>query len=150
MQLNTKHFGVIELNEEDTIDFPEGVPGFESVKKFVLLGKTEEDTPFQWLQGVDNTDLAFVVIDPRTFKPDYVADVEEYDVEILEVKDPDKVLIRTIVVVPEDISKMTANLKAPVLINTENNRGKQVILSNPDYSIKHYIIEELRRTGGHK
>jgi flagellar assembly factor FliW len=148
MQLETKHFGTIEIDEKDILNFTEGIPGFEEINKFVLLGKTEEESPFQWMQGIDNTDVAFIVIDPRVFKPDYFVDVYEKDIEELGIKDENKILIYCIVVVPEDISKITANLKAPILINVENNRGKQVVLENGNYQIKHYIMEELRKIGG--
>lgn len=150
MQLNTRHFGMIDIDERDIIRFPEGVPGFEDVKSYVLIGSGEEDSPFQWLQGVDNTDLAFVVINPKIFKPDYIVDVDDDKVAVLDIKDTEKVLVYAIVVVPEDISKITANLRAPVLINTENNTGKQVIMDNSSYQVKHYILEELRKIGGQK
>jgi flagellar assembly factor FliW len=148
MQLNTRHFGQLEIDEKGLIDFPEGLPGFEDVKRFVLLAGVENDSPFQWLQGVDNTDLAFVVIDPKVFKPDYIVDVDDKEVEILEIKDTEKVMVLSIVVVPEDLTMMTANLKAPLLINTENNKGKQIVLDKSDYQIRHYILQELRRKGG--
>ena len=150
MQLNTKCFGEIEIDEKGIITFPEGIPGFEDVKKFVMLGSTEENSPFQWLQSVDNTDLAFVVIDPKHFKPDYVVDVNDADIAVLDIHNVDKVLVLTVVVIPEDITKMTTNLRAPVLINTENNRGKQVIQENGEYQIRHFIMEELRKIGGKK
>ncbi len=148
MLLNTRHFGQMEIEEKGIIEFPEGIPGFENAKKFALLASTEEGSPFQWLQGVDNTELAFVVIDPKVFKPDYSVDVDDDEVEVLKIKDVEKVIVLTIIVVPEDITKMTANLKAPVLINTENNRGKQVILDKGDYELKHYVLQELRQKGG--
>lgn len=148
MKLETRHFGTIEIDEKKILDFPEGLPGFENVKKFILLGKLEEESPFQWLQSVDSPELAFVIIDPRLIKPDYIVDVDDNEVEILEVKDTNNVLVYSIVVVPEDITAMTANLKAPVLINTENNKGKQIINTNDEYPLKYYIIEELKRMGG--
>jgi flagellar assembly factor FliW len=148
MLLNTRYFGQIEIDPKNIIDFPEGIPGFENVKKFVLLHHEDQDSPFQWLQGVDNPHLAFVVVDPRLCKQDYVVDIEDAEVAILDIRDTGKVLIYSIVVVPEDLSKMTANLKAPVLINTENNKGKQVILNNEDYPIKYYILQQLQKTGG--
>jgi len=148
MLLHTKHFGQLEIDEEGIVDFPEGLPGFEYVKRFILLGKNDEDSPFQWLQGVDNPDVAFVVIDPIILKKDYVVDVPDEEVEFLNITDSDKVMIFCIVVVPEDISKMTANLKAPVLINPENKKGKQIVTDNKEYNIKHYILEELRQKGG--
>ncbi|MDK2800252.1 MAG: flagellar assembly factor FliW [Clostridiales bacterium] len=148
MQLNTRHFGLIEIDENKIIDFPEGIPGFQDIKKFVILSSDDKGSPFQWLQAVDNPDLAFVVIDPRFFRPEYVVDVNDAEIEILNIQDPTNVLIYAIVVVPEDISKMTANLKAPVLINTENNRGKQIVMDKDDYKVKHYIMEELKKSGG--
>ncbi len=148
MVLKTRHFGTIEVDEKDFIDFPEGVPGFENVKKFVLLGKIEEDSPFQWIQGIDNPELAFAVIDPRLFKPDYAFDVDDRDVEMLDIKDVNTILVFSIVVVPEDMKKISANLKAPVLINASNNKGKQVVLANSEYQIRHYILDELQKIGG--
>ena len=148
MDIDTRHFGKITIKDEDIIDFPEGIPGFEDTKKFVLLDDGDKSSPFRWLQGVDNPELALVLIDPRYFKPDYLVDVNDADVEILDIKDIDKVLVYSIVVIPEDVSKMTANLKAPVLINTENRTGKQVVTENNDYKVRHYIMEELKLIGG--
>lgn len=150
MQLDTRHFGPIEIDEKGIIDFPEGIPGFDDVKRFVLLGSIEPDSPFQWLQGVDNTDLAFVVIDPRLLKEDYVVDIEDSEVEVLDIADTGKVMVYSIVVIPEDISKITANMRAPILINLESMKGKQVILDKPEYQIKYYILDELRKIGGSK
>lgn len=148
MQLETRHFGAIEIDENDIIDFSEGIPGFEDVKKFVIISSDEEGSPFKWLQSVDMPSLAFVIINPKVFKADYVVDVTDNEVGDLSIDDPNNVLIYSIVVVPEDISKMTANLKAPVLINTENNRGKQVIMEKGDYPIKYFFMEELQKVGG--
>jgi flagellar assembly factor FliW len=149
--LNTKHFGCIEVNEDEIICFPEGIPGFENAKNFILLEKIqEEESPFIWLQGIEEIKLAFALVDPRMVKSDYVVDVDEGDVEMLDIMDESKVLIYSVVVVPEDISRMTANLKAPILINTENKKGKQVVLEKGDYPVRYCILEELQRMGGAK
>lgn len=148
MRVKTKHFGDIEVDEKQIIDFPEGLPGFEDTFKFTLVSSEDKDSPFQWLQGIDNPQLAFVVINPTVFKPDYDIEIRDEEVADLKIKDINKVLVYSIVVVPEEISKMTANLKAPVLINTENMRGKQVILDRGEYKTKHFIIEELQKIGG--
>ncbi|HHV59493.1 MAG TPA: flagellar assembly protein FliW [Clostridiaceae bacterium] len=144
MQIETKYFGMVEIDENAIIDFPEGLPGFEDEKRFVLLGKQPEQNPFVWLQCVDCPQLAFVMIDPRTLIEDYTVDVDDSEVEILDIVDTNNVLIYSIVVVPEDISKMTANLKAPVLINSVAKKGKQVILDNEEYRIRHYIMDKER------
>ncbi|MDP4179498.1 MAG: flagellar assembly protein FliW [Bacillota bacterium] len=145
MQLNTRHFGQLEIDEKNIIDFPEGLPGFENAQKFVLIAGSEEILPFQWLQCVNIAELAFVVVDPKFFKPDYIIDINDDEVESLEIKDVNSVIVLCIVVVPDDVSQITANLKAPLLINTTVKRGKQVILENRDYKIKHYIFQELKQ-----
>jgi flagellar assembly factor FliW len=143
MQLNTKHFGVIEVDEKEILYFPSGIPGFENVRKFVLLGRQEADSPFFWLQCVDKPDLAFVVTDPFYIKEDYYVDVDDEEIAEIEINDPENVLTLAIVTIPEDIRFMTVNLKAPVLINMKNNMGKQVIMKNDTFPVRYYIL-----TGG--
>lgn len=148
MLLDTKRFGQIEIDENGILEFPEGIPGFEDIKRFVLLGSSDESSLFQWLQAVDNTELAFVVVEPKRIWPDYEVDVDEDDVKMLEIDNESKVLVFSIVVVPEDVEKMTANLKAPILINTSNKKGKQIIMDNSRYDIKSYIMEGVRKSKG--
>ena len=148
MLIDTRHFGQIEIDEKGIIDFPEGLPGFEYVKKFVLLSNSDEDNVFWWLQSVDKPDLAFVVIDPKYIKEDYEVDVPDGEVEVLNIDGKCDITVLSIVVVPEDITQMTANLKAPIIINNTNKKGKQVVLDCKNYSIKHYIMQELKQRGG--
>lgn len=144
MQINTKNFGIIEYNPDDVIYFEEGIPGFENLHNFLIITDNEEDMPFKWLQAIDNTDIAFVVIDPRVFKPNYTFEIDEELIQALQIEDINHLLIYVIVVIPDEIEKMTANLKAPIIINAKNNKGKQVILDNDEYLIKHPILEELK------
>ena len=73
MLLNTKNFGEVEIKDEDIIFFEYGVPGFENMTQFVILGKTDsEDDPFFWLQSVQNPNLAFVIMNPRDLVLDYI------------------------------------------------------------------------------
>jgi len=143
MQLDTKHFGVIEVDDRETLYFPSGLPGFEGVKKFVLLGRQESDSPFFWLQSIDRPDLAFVVTDPFYIKEGYYVDVDDEEAEEIQITDPENVLTLAIVTIPEDIRFMTVNLKAPVLINMKNNMGKQIIMKDNTFPVKYYIM-----TGG--
>lgn len=151
MEIITRNFGKIEVDENGIIDFPEGIPGFANTKKFVLLGQATKSSPFQWLQSVDSPEVAFVVTDPFAIRGDYIVDVDDAEVKAIEIRDTDKILSLVIVVIPSDITKMSANLRAPILINTENKKGKQVMLNNDAYKIKHYILEDQVkevRTGG--
>lgn len=139
MQLNTVHFGEIEYSEDEVIYFPEGIPGFEDTKKYILIGNESDDAVFFWLQSVDAPELCFVVTDPFMIYDGYGVDVEDEDVELLEITDPNKVLTLTIVIIPENINEIRVNLKAPILINMENKLGKQVIQKNDSFPIRYYL-----------
>lgn len=139
MQLQTKHFGQIEVNENDIIHFPSGLPGFEHVKKYTLLGRGT-DTLFFWLQSIDEPNLAFVVVDPFQVNPEYYVDADDSEIEEIHIKDPEDVLTLAIVTVPENVSNTSVNLKAPVLINLQNNMGKQIVMKNETFPVKYYIM----------
>ncbi|WP_027622302.1 flagellar assembly protein FliW [Acetivibrio clariflavus] len=145
MILNTRHFGEIEIDESKIINFKEGIPGFEDLKKFVVLYDGDETSPFRWLQCVDDGQLAFAVVNPFMIVNDYDIEIPEEIVSSLNIESIEDVMVLSIVVVPDDVSKMTMNLKAPVIINTKNNTGMQVVLDTDMYSVRHYIVEELRR-----
>lgn len=142
MQLNTRHFGVIEIEENDILNFEDGIPGFEYIKKFMLIKPGDEESPFQWLQSVDHPQYTFVVVDPFKVVEDYTINVPDNDIISLSIESIADVTVYCIVVIPEDVSKMTANLKGPVIINTRLRKGKQVLLENSPYSIKHSLINQ--------
>lgn len=148
MVLKTKHFGNVEINEGDIITFQKGIPGFESSRKFVILYKIGEDNPFKWLQSVDDGKVAFVIINPQVFKENYEVKVDKATSDELEIERPEDVVVYSIVTIPEEVSKMTANLKAPVLINAKKNKGIQLLLDDERYEVRHTILDELKKMGG--
>lgn len=144
MQLNTRHFGTIEIDERGIVEFPDGIPGFNNVKRYVLLGSENEESMFRWLQSVDRSDLAFAVVDPFLIKKDYDIELSDEVTEKLDIRSIEDVAVYSIVVVPEDTSKISMNLKAPVVINVRKNKGAQVVLDTDRYGVRHYILEELQ------
>ncbi|SES84357.1 flagellar assembly factor FliW [Natronincola peptidivorans] len=150
MLLNTKHFGEINIEEEKTLHFPDGLPGFEKLTKFIILQNPDEGVPFHWLQSTEEGELAFVIVNPFIFIADYDFEISQRTIEKLDIQTPEDVSIFTIVIVPEDINKMTANLRAPIIINTKNNKAKQIVLDDDKYHAKHYIIEELKKASQEK
>lgn len=145
MQLNTKHFGEIKIAEEKILTFTEGIPSFEQVKKYVLIDEGDVNSPFKWLQSVDQPTLAFAIVNPFLVKKDYDINISDDTIKLLSIEKEEDVELYAIVVVPEDISKMTMNLKAPVIINIKNRKGAQIILDTDKYGVRHYILDELRR-----
>lgn len=142
MEINTKAYGKVEIDPKEIITFEQGLIGFEDKHEFVLLGNPDSQELLVWLQCIEDPNLAVVVIQPRFFKPDYKPSIDITEIEELEVEDPNLLLLYAIVVVPEDVRKMTANLKAPVVINVKNNKGKQIILNDENYKIKHLILND--------
>lgn len=144
MVLNTKYFGELEIEESEIYHFRHGVPGFEQVKRFVLINNDEEGSPFKWLQGIDEPKPAFVIIDPFAVRKDYEIKLSDEVLEELDIKEASTVSVYCIVVVPDDISKMTVNLQAPLILNTASHMGRQLILDTDKYGVRHCILEELQ------
>lgn len=146
MKIKTLHFGEIEIDEKSILRFEEGIPGFEDIKSFAVLTNEiggMEETPFMWLQAVEQEFPAFVIVNPFEIKPDYEFEIDDSTIEMLEIKEPGDVAVYSIVVIPDDVSQMTTNLKAPIIINTANNKGRQMIMDKSPYETKHYILHEI-------
>lgn len=144
MILNTRNFGEIDISEDKIIHFPDGILAFEDNKRFTIINNEDESNPFEWLQSIDDTDLAFVIINPFIFKKDYDINIPEKVVNKLKIESEKDVLIYSIVVVPEDINNITANLAGPIIININKKLGKQIILEDKKYNSKHRIFDELQ------
>lgn len=144
MILQTRYFGEINVGENDIIKFQNGLPGFEEVIKYILIDNEEEGSPFKWLQGIDGSKPAFVIIDPFAVKKNYEVNLNDEVLKELGIKDAGEVAVYCIVVVPDDVNKMTMNLQAPLVINMAQKTGKQLILDTDRYGVRHYISEELQ------
>ncbi len=147
MKLNTSRFGEIEVNEEEIITFSDGLFGFEDIKKYIIF-QMEDDNPLMWMQSIEEGSLAFIIIRPFEFNPNYSLQLSDNDVEELGLTSPDDSDIFGIVVVPEDPSKMTANLQGPIVINRILKKGKQVISTSPKHKLKHFILDEMKSNLG--
>jgi flagellar assembly factor FliW len=144
LKVNTSRFGEVEINEGDIISLPEGLIGFPELNQFILLDH-DTDSPFKWLQSTNEATMAFIVISPLSFRPDYMVEVTEEEVAALKLTNPNEAVISVIVTIPMDPKKMSANLKAPLVFNLSNRLGKQLVLKDPQYQTKHFIMEEMKR-----
>ena len=140
MRLSTTRFGDIDIDESRTILMKAGILGFEHLKRYVFLLQDKEIL-FWWFQSVDDGSVAFVVINPFVIKPDYKPIIQDNDVELLEVESPEDVFLMSIVTIRSDPFKVTANLKAPIVINLKKKLAKQVILDKSDYPIQYSIVD---------
>ena len=139
--VETLHFGRIEVKEEEVLSFPEGLLGFPECRRYLLL-EDPAHAPFLWLQSLDNTDLSFVLVDPLNVKPDYRAQVPREEVAALELEDPGEARLFVICVVPRDMNNASANLKGPLVVNSKNRLGKQVVLTEEDYPTRYLFMRD--------
>ncbi len=145
MFLNTRHFGKLDIEESGIIRFEGGIPGFPGCIRFVLLGSEDRESPFRWLQSVDDGNLAFALINPFFVKKDYDIEIEDSILEALRIESPGELLVFAIVVIPEDTSRTSMNLRAPVIISKKSKKGAQIVLDTDRYGVRHYIVDELRK-----
>lgn len=143
MIVESKPYGQIEVDERQRIHFTYGLFGFEKLEDFVLMDARQR--PFYWLQSLDVREIAFVLIDPWIFRPDYRPRLDPSDLEILGLagEDDEKTLILTVVTVHDDRTGMTANLQGPVVINKESRQGRQCISSDDRWKVRHSILDEM-------
>ena len=145
MFVKTTHFGEIEIKDEDIIEFGEGIVGFEDIYRYGIIKNQDSESPFSWIQAIEKPELAFAVVDPFAIKKDYDFILKDEYVKAFEIEVPSQVIVFAIVVVPEDLKKMSMNLKAPVIVNKENRKAAQVILDTDEYSVRHNIMDELQK-----
>lgn len=143
MRIETRLFGTVEIGEEKIITFPRGIIGFSYMKQFTLI--RDEDNPdssIMWLQSVEEPQFALPVVEPNLIIEGYDPMVNDEYLEPLGELKPGEIYSLVTITVPGDITKMTANLKAPVVINMENNRAVQLIVED-DFLVKHPIYDIL-------
>ena len=145
MQITTKLFGEIEVAQEKVIVFPNGIVGFPELEKFLLIHDAEKNSKgISWLQSMEEPAFALPVIDPLKLIPDYNPMVEDEMLKVLGELEQDEMLVLVTMTVPSDIAKMTANLKAPIIINAGNNKACQLIIEDDRYEVKHPVYEILK------
>ncbi len=146
MKYQSTRFGEFEVTDDEILNCPDGLYGFEQETQFALLPfDATIDSPLEWLQSLTTPELAFVVTDPIPFVSDYAVTLTAEDRRAIGLGDDEAFLIRVIVTVPEDYRKMTGNLLAPLVIHPRLNTGKQVVLTQPDYTTQHPLLSNAVR-----
>ena len=153
MQVKTKWFGTLEINEDKIITFQKGLIGLDEYKKYTIVYNTEnsEAATIMWLQSIEDENFALPVMNPELLMIDYDPIVEDALLDSLgDVKTAELIVLVTLTV-PSDITKITSNLKAPIIINADNLQACQLIADNEKYIVKYPIydiIKENTEKGG--
>ncbi|MBH0169355.1 flagellar assembly protein FliW [Fictibacillus sp. 18YEL24] len=141
MKIETKFKDIVEVKKSDILDFEQGLPGFQTDNNFVLI--PIEGTDLSLLQSVQTSELAFIITDPFIFFKEYDFELSSIEQELLDINNEKEVFVQVILTVADPFEKTTANLKAPIIINTKNNKCKQVVLVDDRYRTKHLLIDAL-------
>lgn len=146
MELETTRFGTIKVAADDIITFEDGLVGLSQYRRFVLI-RHDSEGPFWWLQSVEEPSFAMLLIDPWYFCADYEVVLSDTDAEKLQMREETpKAVLATVSIPPGNPHAMTANLLAPLVINTETRIGRQVILDDERYQTRHQILQEMWRS----
>lgn len=142
--IQTTRFGQVQFQSEELLTFPEGILGFADLKKFVLLDDPNDDI-FAWLQSCEEPAIAFPVLEPELLSTQLKLSLAKSDIEALKIQSIEKARQFCIITIPDDPTQMTANLKAPIVINVEAKIARQCVLQDNSLAIREPIFSKLQQ-----
>jgi len=146
MQIKTRVFGEVTIDDEKIIHFPGGIIGFPDLQDFALIHDEDKGTDtIHWLQSLQEPAFAMPVMDPLIVCPDYNPEVDDELLNNIGELLPDELLVMVTVTVPKEIEKMTVNLKGPIIINAAERKAAQVIVEGDNYVVKFPIYDILKQ-----
>ena len=144
MKITTKVFGEITIEDDRIIHFPSGIIGFPELTDFALIHDEEKGAgAIHWLQSIQEPAFAMPVMDPLIVCPDYNPEVDDELLKPIGELVPDEILVMVTVTIPSDLTRMTVNLRGPVIINALEKKACQVIVEGDAYPVKYPIYDIL-------
>ena len=149
MKLTTRIFGEVEIEDSKIISFPNGIIGFPDLKKFTLMHDEGDDkdgatNTIKWLQSIEEPGFAMPVMNPLMVCETYNPQVSEELLSDLGNLSDENIVVLVTVTVPTDLTKMTVNLQGPIIINSDEKKGAQIIVEGNDYPVRFPIYDILK------
>jgi flagellar assembly factor FliW len=141
MKVRTNMMGTVEVSEDATLYVPDGLFGFEDLKRYVVT-EVESLSPFRLLISTEDPEVAFAVADPRLILEPYSVPLADSDRDLLDLQADDRISMFVLLSTSDTGDGFTANLKGPVVLNTRNRVAKQVVVYNPAYSFRHPLDQD--------
>lgn len=149
MTIHGTRFGDIEYSADDVITFPAGLIGFPEQQTYLLLNH-KPNTPFRWLQSIEQPVLAFLVAFPELLVPGYAPVLDDATAKELELTvETPKLLLTTVAIPAGKPNDMTTNLVGPIIINGSTMVGKQVVLQDDAYTVRHRVFPTTEKVAEH-
>lgn len=144
MKVNTTRFGELEVDKKDVITLSEGLLGFDKLTKFFIVDPGDQ-TLILWLQSIDDASTAFPIIEPKIFMPNYSVKLLPAELASLQLESVNEASIYTILTIPEVVTDMSANLKAPIVINNRTKVARQIVLQDSKLEVRFKMYADLKR-----
>ena len=139
MRVQSVNFGSMEIPEDKVVTFKEGIPGFPQIHRFAVI-EMESLNPFRYLQSLDEPPVSLFIINPFLIDPSYEFRLTDSDMEDVNSRNSAELKVYVVATVPENPDDATLNLMAPIVINDRDRCGKQVILHESKYSVRHPLL----------
>ena len=144
MKINTTRFGELEVDKKDIIEFTEGLLGFENLKKFFIVDPGDQ-TLILWLQSIDDASTAFPIIEPKIFQPIYMVKLLPVELNSLALENLQNASVYTVLTIPQNVTEMSANLKAPIIINNKTKNARQIVLQDSKLEVRFKMYMDLKK-----
>jgi len=144
VKIKTSRFGELQVEKTDIINFQEGILGFEHLKKFFIVDPGDS-TLILWLQSIEDEKVAFPMIEPKIFMPNYSISLLPMELQSLDMEGVTDAKVYSILTIPKEVTQMSANLKAPVIINPMKRIGRQIVLQDSKLSVKCEMYRDLKQ-----
>lgn len=144
MKCNTTRFGELEVDKKDIITFKEGLLGFEQLKKFFIVDPGDQ-TLILWFQSAEDPATAFPILEPKIFQPHYSVKLLPAELNSLELENLNQASVYTILTIPEVVTDMSANLKAPIVINNATKQARQIVLQDSKLEVRYKMYADLKK-----
>lgn len=147
MVAQTRLFGEVAIDDDKVLDFPNGIIGIEDKHKFAIIYDVEkgEDTAIRWLQSMEDPYLALPVIEPFAILEEYNPIIEDALLEPIDNPKDEDIIVLLTLIISSDVTKVTANMKAPIVINSATCKGGQIIVENPEYESKFNVYDAIQK-----
>lgn len=135
MKIDSPRFGTLEVSPEKVIEFPHGLPGFETYHRFSLFHPEGATVKYYILQSIDDPLLAFNIADPTLFGFDYEIKLSDAEAATIGLTDSDDALVMVILSKEDGETELRANFSAPLVLNLRSRKALQQVFSRLNYQV---------------
>ena len=140
MKIETRDFGIVEIQDNNIITFKQPIYGFEEYTQYVLVTDSNMGNGICWLQSIEQKSVCFILMNPLQVSKDYAPVVMQDVLVTLQASPKDELDCWVIAVIGETFRKSTVNMKSPIIINHKRNLAMQVILDQ-EYPIRMPVFD---------